>query len=120
MPEALSLLEAAAIGLYSVSPDGIIQFINAEAARLLNCEPTEVRGLNHHELFGHTCPAGNIYSSADCPLCSAVKNLEVLDHQHGKFTRSDGTTVPVEYGLRPFHMESASGSVITFRDMTEQ
>lgn len=120
MSDALNLLQATAIGIYSINRNGIITFANAEATRLLGRGEAELLGQDHHEVLSHTCSSGSAYSKSTCPICNAARAGDALDRCAGKATRSDGSMIPVEYAVRPYRGATGDGSVITFRDMTEQ
>lgn len=122
MPEAHDLLDAAAVGIYSIYDDGKIACANSWAARLLDRQRNELIGSNHHKIVGHAGPDGNMYSEIDCPLCAAARNKRLFEGRYDKFCRANGSVVPVEYTVAPWQSSDGrrSGSVITFRDVTEQ
>ncbi len=115
------LLESAAEGIFGVDRRGHLLFINSMACSMLGVDAGEIIGLDIHELCHHSYPDGTSYPHEKCPMHRSINLGETFDILDEMFWRPDGTTFPVEYKSAPVVQDGViTGSVVTFRDITEQ
>ncbi|MEO5349116.1 MAG: diguanylate cyclase [Magnetococcus sp. YQC-3] len=120
-PEAAALLlETTQSGAYRLDVAGHIQWVNPMAAHLLGREASELLGKAPHALFHYHHANGTPYPEAGCLLCSnAHRNAHQAHYEF--FWHKDGTGFPVEYTRMPIaHEGSVQGSLVVFRDITQQ
>ena len=118
---ACHLLESSADGLYGVSCDGTISFINPAACQMLGYHPDEVIGRSPHALFHHSRPDGSPFPIDECSGHNAVLRGQETRIDDEVYWHADGHPVPVMYAVHPiFQNGKNSGAVISFVDMSEQ
>ena len=115
------LLESAGEGIFGVSKDGLVSFINPAGLAMLGFAADEVIGQPIHALVHHTHADGTAYPIEECPMhqtltrgTSAKIDAEIL-------WRKDGSYFPVEYSSVPIAKNGTiTGSVVVFSDITER
>ncbi|PAU80139.1 hybrid sensor histidine kinase/response regulator [Halovibrio salipaludis] len=115
--EQASLLNAIFEGIYGLDPQGVITFANPAAAEIAGAEQDALVGRRIGDLH-FTHDSGEEASHAGRVLCrdgAAVLRRGVT------MTRADGTTFQAEYRAAPrFENDELTGSVLVFRDITEE
>lgn len=116
------LLNSAASAFYGVTRDGTTTSCNAEFLRILGFGDTsEVVGKKLHDIIHHTHPDGRHYAKAECPIYLCAQNGTGAHVPDELFFRQDGTSVPVEYWVRPLFREGALvGAICNFNDISER
>ena len=115
------LLESAGEGIYGLDAQGVTQFVNAAAAKMLGYEVSELIGRPMHALLHHTHADGRAYPSQDCPIYHCLHNGQVRRTDSEVFWRKDGTAFDVEYIATPVSENGERlGAVVTFQDVTER
>lgn len=116
------ILNAVGEGVYGLDLDGNVTFVNPAAAEMIGWPMNELLGRSMHTVLHHSHPDGSHYPREDCPIYAAFQDGSVHRVPHEVFWHRDGTSFPVEYISTPMRDESGTliGSVVTFRDMTQQ
>ena len=116
-----SVFDAAAEGLYVMSPDSRCTYINAAGAAMLGYRTEELLDCSLHEVIHHHRPDGSEYPIAECHIARAARqgvNVRVDDEM---FWRKDGTAIPVVYSASQMLVGGENaGAVVTFSDVTER
>lgn len=115
------ILDSVAEGIYGIDLNAKVIFWNKAAEELTGYAITDFEHHNLHDLIHHTSPTGQHVPLCDCPVYHALNSGESLFVKDDIFWRKDGTSFPVEYTIKPMKEKGKHiGTVITFRDMTEQ
>jgi PAS domain S-box-containing protein len=110
------LLESVTDGICGISREGIIDFANPAAARLLDWPVEQLIGLHHNSLW----PALNASPQVD-PVAAVLKTGERRHVELAELRRRDGTRLPVEFIISPiWDGGKIVGAVLAFRDLREK
>ncbi|HUB19313.1 MAG TPA: PAS domain S-box protein [Acidobacteriaceae bacterium] len=110
------ILNSVADGIVGVDSTNRIAFVNPAAARMLECNESELIGGRVHELL-HPPIAG---CDSSCLTRRAFQTAEGASGQDVYF-RGNGRSFPVEFSLMPMIEEGESvGSVLSFRDISQR
>jgi PAS domain S-box-containing protein len=113
------LLDSVDDGICGVDRRGLVSFANPAAARLLGAAASSLTGRPVHDLL-HSAAAAGRPCNQDCPLRRSSENHKAVAGED-VFSRSDGSTFPVEYVLTPILKQGRfSGSVLSFRDISHR
>jgi diguanylate cyclase (GGDEF)-like protein/PAS domain S-box-containing protein len=115
------VLNSAGEGIFGLDLQGKTTFINPAAARMTGWDIEELLGQRLHDFLHHSKPDGTPYPSEECPIYAAFKTGATYSRDDEVFWRKDGTPFPVEYVSTPIiEGDKVSGSVVTFKDITER
>ena len=115
------LLTSAGEGIYGLNAEGVTQFVNPAAAKMLGYDVSELIGRPMHALLHHTYADGRAYPSRDCPIYRCLHDGETRRVDDEVFWRKDGTGVAVEYISTPIcEGDQIVGAVVTFQDISER
>lgn len=115
------ILESAGEGIFGLSRDGDINFINPAAADMLGYRIQELIGRRAHALFHHTLPDGGPLPESECRITATCRDGVVRKTDEELFWRRDGRSFPVAYSVRPLKENgSRRGAVVVFNDITRQ
>lgn len=116
------LLDATADGFYAVDKGGYTTRCNAAFLRMLGFDKEEdVIGKQLHELIHHTHVDGSPYPHEDCPIYHVASTGEMAHVDDEVFYRTDGTSFPVEYWVRPVIWQGElQGAVCNILDISER
>jgi len=115
------ILDSTDEGIYGMSPDGYITFVNAAACRMLGYAPEEMIDQQAHPLIHHHRPDGSAYPVEECPMRLACRSGEARRVDDEFLWRKNGEGFPVEYGTIPIMKDGAIlGAVVSFTDITER
>jgi diguanylate cyclase (GGDEF)-like protein/PAS domain S-box-containing protein len=107
-------------GIFLVDTHGRVVFANPEAYHMLGYLPDQLLGATVHETFFKQFPDGSLIDPDDNPLLGAINDGESYNEE-GAFTCCSGKLLPVMISSRPIPEEdTVAGTVIAFRDITEQ
>jgi two-component system sensor histidine kinase TtrS len=97
-------------------------FFNRAAEELTGWKAEDVIGKNQHRLLHHTHADGSPFNFEDCPVYQTFCDNQPRYISDDLFWRRDGNSFPVEYSSTPIKDEEGKtiGSVVVFRDITEQ
>ena len=117
----IGLLYSVAEGVYGVSADGLIQFVNPATLKHLGLTMDELMGQLPHECIHPTDNRGQLTSSEHCFLQQAYVLGDELRDWRTLFRRADGSLFPIECSVTLLgNAEDVQGSVVVFRDISEQ
>ena len=115
------LLESVGEGIFGAGEDGLVDFINPAAERMLGFEPGELVDKKIHDLTHHTRADGTPYPIDDCPMHHSLERGTVGRRDNEVLWRKDGSSFPVEYTSVPMKDGGNTiGSVVIFHDITER
>jgi diguanylate cyclase (GGDEF)-like protein/PAS domain S-box-containing protein len=116
------ILSSVGDGVYGVSREGRITFINPVACRLLgHADLDTLIGMPAHQLFHYMNEDGTPNPIERCRLQQAYTVGGELRDWETVFWRRAGTSLPVECTVSPLRIgERYEGSVIAFRDVSER
>ncbi len=121
----IGLLDSVAEGVYGVTSDGRIQFVNPATLRLLGCSVVDLLGRYPHDCIHPVDSGGQPTSAEMCFLQQAYLFGDELREWRTLFSRADGSLFPVEcsvtlQGDNTEDTEENEGTVVVFRDISEQ
>ncbi len=115
------LLESAGEGIFGVTLDGRVNFINPSALRMLGFASDEILQSEVHALIHHSHLDGSVYPLEECPTHLASVTGRPGTRADEVLWRKDGTCFPVEYDAHPVLIDgTVAGSVVVFRDISER
>lgn len=115
------LLTCAGEGIYGLDTEGITQFVNPAAAKMLGYEVSELIGQPMHALLHHTHADGRAFPKQDCSVFHCLQDAETRQVDNEVFWRKDGTAFDVEYISTPICEDGqVLGAVVTFQDISER
>ncbi len=117
----IGLLHAVPEGVYGVSADGRIQFVNPATVKLLGRSVVDLLGRRPHQCI-HPVDSGGQRTTEDlCFLQQAYMLQDELRDWRTPFARADGSLFTVECNVTPLGLPgSGEGAVVVFRDISEQ
>ena len=116
------VLDSAADGLYCINREGIVTLCNAAFLRMLGfAREEDAVGRDVHDIIRYSRPNGSRYSREEAPMFRAARHGLHAHVTDEVFYRTDGTSFPVEYWVRPIVREGEiQGAVCTFVNATER
>ena len=115
------ILDSTDEGIFGMSPDGRITFVNAATCRLLGFSAEELIGEPAHALVHHHRPDGSVFPGEECPMRAACQRGEERRVDDEFLWRKDGSGFPVDYGTTPIVQNGKIlGAVVSFQDITER
>lgn len=114
----IGLLYSVAEGVYGVSADGRIQFVNPATLTLLGQPMVDLMGRYPHDCIHPIDNIGQETSFEHCFLQQAYLYGDELREWRTLFQRADGSVFPVECNVTT--LGEQQGSVVVFRDISEQ
>lgn len=117
-----SILNSVGDGVYGVDRQGRITFANPAACQALAYDREELLiGRSAHEAFHYADEAGVPVAPLASLLNTAYGSRQVLRAWETVFWTQDGRCIPVECTVYPLYVRgSHEGSVVAFRDVSEQ
>lgn len=116
-----AILDSVGEGLYGLSPDGTVTFVNPSAAEQLGYGLGELRGSRSHSTFHHTRADGTPYPEAECFVQRAIREGVTVRGADEAYWRKDGRSFPVEFVATPLlEQGKVTGAVVAFRDISER
>ncbi|MBW9274658.1 MAG: diguanylate cyclase, partial [Candidatus Thiodiazotropha sp. (ex. Lucinisca nassula)] len=116
------ILRSVGEGVYGVSSEGYISFVNPACRRILGYAP-DVRliGKSALELFHYTDEDGNPIDETNCFLQHTYADGTPLNARETLFWHKSGNSIPVECTVYPLTIKGKrEGSVVAFRDISER
>lgn len=122
MRERIELIRnATGEGVYGLDSDGIINFVNSAAARMLGWKEYELLGKPMHELVHHSYLDGTPYPKDECPIHLTCKYGQMHQIEEETFWRKDGANLWVRYTSSPITRDTQRlGAVVVFEDISER
>ncbi len=114
-----SLTDALGEGVVAADENGICNFVNAEAERLLGWPRGELLGREVHDALHFQTASGLCVARDECPMHAPVAACHVFRSEVDVFTRKDGVTFPISVVSMPlFEGEKFVGTVAAFQDIS--
>jgi len=108
-------------GIFGMSSEGRVTFINAAASNILGYPEKEMIGKMMHTEVHHTYSDGSEFPRQQCPMYLTSQDGKARSVSNEVFWRKDGTAVPVEYSTTPvFKDGQVIATVVSFHDITER
>jgi PAS domain S-box-containing protein len=108
-------------GLFALTPDGRLAYMNENAERMLGWRLEEVKGRYMHSAVHYQRPDGSGYPAHECPMLRAAQAGQTISVAEDHLTRKDGTLIPVEYTTAPIRTARGSrGTVVVVRDISHR
>ncbi|WP_325063125.1 PAS domain S-box protein [Halovulum marinum] len=116
------LLDATAEGFYAVDTEGRATRCNAAFLRMMGfASEQELLGRKLHDEIHHSHPDGTHYPADACPIYRTARTGEPAHVDSEVFFRTDGSSFPVEYWVRPVVWQGElQGAVCNFADISER
>ena len=116
-----TILDNLGEGVYTLDEHGKLNYLNAEAERLIGWRLDELAGKGLHDIIHHHRTDGRPLPAAECPIHLAMRDRRVYRSGDEVFFHRDGTPLPVKITGAPLALEGEwQGSVAVFSDMREQ
>jgi diguanylate cyclase (GGDEF)-like protein/PAS domain S-box-containing protein len=113
------LLEITGEGIYGVTREGKVNFINHAACTMLGLRPADVLGQVPHPIFHHHRADGTPYPIEECPLTKTMNEGRPWEGEEW-FIDRDGRGFHVLVNISPIYdADQYQGAIITFRDISE-
>jgi PAS domain S-box-containing protein len=96
-----SILESVGDGIVGLDLQGRITVVNSAAAEMLGYRHNDLLGREFHGLVQHTHGDGTPYPEDESPIRRSVSQKNTVRVANEVFWRSDATSFPVEYVVRP-------------------
>jgi PAS domain S-box-containing protein len=114
-----SLTDALGEGVVAADANGICNFVNAEAERLLGWSRGELLGREVHDTLHFQTASGLRVSREECPMHAPVAACHVFRSEVDGFTRKDGRIFPISVVSVPlFEGDKFVGTVAAFQDIS--
>ncbi|MBK6726572.1 MAG: EAL domain-containing protein [Xanthomonadales bacterium] len=109
-------------GVFGVDQDGIINFVNPMALRILgHDDEAALIGMNAQHAIHHSDEHGKPVRDADSPLLQVYRSGESVARIETVFWDVERVAVPVEVSVLPLTIGARrEGSVVVFRDIGER
>ncbi|WP_245832041.1 PhnD/SsuA/transferrin family substrate-binding protein [Solemya velesiana gill symbiont] len=116
------ILNSVADGIYGVDLQGNSTFVNRAMELITGWKAEELIGQNQHDILHHTHADGTPHPRHECPVYATYRDNVPRFVDDDVFWKKDGTSFPVEYTSTPLRdeHEGVVGSVVVFRDISEQ
>ena len=116
-----TILDNLGEGVYTLDANGRLDYLNAEAQRLIGWRLEELAGKGLHDIIHHHRPDGSVLPAAECPIHLAMRDRRVYRSSDEVFFHKDGTSLPVKITGAPLALDGQwQGSVAVFSDMREE
>lgn len=116
------LLQAAAEGIFGLSPTGIIDFVNPAACRLIGASPAELIGKAWLSFASEELRKriGSNFETSE--LRNQVLRNKLYRNTQTHFVTNEGEKLPVGFSLSAVYggSETATGYVLVFTDISDQ
>lgn len=113
--------DSVAAGIFTLSPEGRVVYMNQAAEDLLGWSLPELAGRVMHPIVHSRTSDGSPLAIQDCPIMRAGRNGDIVRGEDEVFTRQDGSRFPVGFTAAPFATDDGiDGSVVVFADISER
>jgi PAS domain S-box-containing protein len=114
-----ALTNSMAEGMFALSSDGSVTYMNQAAERLLGWTEDELANRSMHDTTHHQHDDGSPYTAEDCPLLAAFHPGATVRIEDDTFTRRDGRLLPVAYSAAPITSNGdVHDIVVVFSDVS--
>ena len=116
-----TITDNAASCLFMMDKQGHPTFMNPAAEAVTGYTLSEIKGKPLHDAVHYKYPDGRPYPMSECPIDNAQAELVEMKDYKDTFVRKDGSLYPVICFIAPLEEGGeVVGSVLEFRDVTEQ
>jgi len=116
-----TITDNAASCLFMMDKQGHTTFMNPAAEQVTGYTLDEIRDMPLHDAVHYKYPDGSPYPMSECPIDNAQAELVAMADYEDIFVRKDGGLFPVVCYIAPLEQAGeVVGSVLEFRDVTEQ
>jgi PAS domain S-box-containing protein len=116
---AVQVLEHLPSPVWVVQGDGEIAFANTAAAVEVGwSDPRQLLGMPSHDTVHHRYADGSDYPRDACLVLRNGTPMPCTRQSDEWFTRRDGTIFPIAWSCAPITLQSGSGMVVAFRDVS--
>ncbi len=115
------ILESVGEGIFGLTAEGLMSFVNPAGARLLGYTPEEMVGHPMHALIHYAHSDGSPFPREECQMYMTTKDGQRRVVSDEVLWKKGGTSVPVEYSTTPIIKDGkVVGTVVAARDITER
>lgn len=108
-------------GMFTLDPEGRLNYMNAAAERLLGWSYAELEGRVFHDVAHFRRPDGTDLPITECPILRARAQGQTVRSEDDMFIRKDGRELPVAYTGSPFETDDGvHGCVVVFEDISNR
>lgn len=116
-----TILDNLADGVYLLDNQGVATYFNSTALRLLGFKFGELEKKFLHEVIHHHNPDGSPLPFEECQIAISMQQQKVYQSDDEMFFRKNGEGFSVSVSSAPLYDKGEIvGSVVCFRDITEQ
>jgi len=116
-----TILDNLGEGVYTLDAKGNLNYLNAEAERLIGWRLEDLAGNGLHDVIHHHRPDGRLLPANECPIHLAMRDRLIYRSSDQVFFHKDGTPLPVKITGAPLAMKGQwQGSVVVFSDVREE
>ena len=113
------ILMTAAEGIYGLTHEGIVTFVNPRACAMLGYTEAELIGRSMHAVVHHSRADGSIYPEDECDVLHGGESSEYSGEDI--YWAKDGHQIPIEFSRsRADSDDPLVGIVVTFRDIAKR
>ncbi len=115
------ILSSVSEGIFGLTPEGVITFVNPAAAQMIGFPPEEIIGQSMHDRVHYARADGTKIPPDECSMAKTARDGKSRLVSDEILWRKNGTCFPVEYSTTPIMRDGqVSGSVVAFRDITRR
>lgn len=116
------ILNSVADGIVGVDMEGRTSFANRAMKEITGWSKEDLIDEKLHQVIHHTHADGTAHPANQCPVYDTYRNSASKFVDDDVFWKKDGSCFPVEYTSTPIknHQDQTVGSVVVFRDISEQ
>ena len=115
------ILSSVADGIWGLSADGTVAFVNPAGARMLGYEPEELIGQSMHAAVHYAYSDGSPYPAEDCWMFRTAHDGQRHVSSDEVLWKKDGSCLSVEYSTTPIRKgDQVVGAVVAIQDITER
>jgi two-component system, sensor histidine kinase and response regulator len=108
-------------GIFGLTPEGVITFVNPAAAAMLGYPPEEIVGQSMHDRVHYSRADGTRIPHEECSMYLTAHDGKSRLISDEILWRKNGTCFPVEYSTTAIMRDGqVMGSVVAFRDITQR
>lgn len=108
-------------GLMVLDKEQQLIMINPEGERILGYKQNEIKNENIHRLIHNRKADGSPYHIHECPIYQTLETKKKRHVEEDVFINREGKAIPVSYTATPLiENGEITGSVVTFKDISEQ
>ncbi|MBV8674584.1 MAG: response regulator, partial [Acidobacteriaceae bacterium] len=108
-------------GIFGLTPEGVITFVNPAAAQMLGSPAEEIVGQSMHDRIHYARADGTKIPRDECSMYLTAHDGKSRLISDEVLWRKDGTSFPIEYSTTAIVRDGkVTGSVVAFRDITRR